>query len=422
MNIIKRLTVMATAITLIGVNSINCVSITSGSNYNLVAEAAANPYSKNYNIISSVNYAIRWYNGSNPEYSSINKWAKPNCASFVSECLTAGGINIPKAKKKIIGYSNTQWSVANDQYNYLKKLGYASEKASDSNIHIGDAVYYDWNNNNDNKIDHAAYCIGINSIGKPLIAEHSNNNIRIWDNTNTPRRNVYVVHLTNAVGHIDVTNNYRNKQISIKSLKNSSFVSSDTDNPNAVHTIAIANRSTANSWEKFKVVDNRSITSIAGTTNSVSLKTYTGKYLSAYISDSGAPLKNTDNVSTWEAFRIFKSGNKLYFLSLINGKFVQVRDDNKLYASGEGGFTWEGFGLYTSTTNVNNTKTATKYFPKYTGSSKSIVDGLKSVGADSSYSYRSKIAAVNGVNSYSGAAEQNVALLNKLKNGILIKP
>lgn len=46
----------------------------------------------------------------------------------------------------------------------------------------------------------------------------------------------------------------------------------------------------------------------------------------------------------------------------------------------------------------------------------SIVDYLKSVGQDSSYSNRSKLAQKNGISNYTGTAEQNVQLLNKLKN------
>ncbi len=71
---------------------------------------------------------------------------------------------------------------------------------------------------------------------------------------------------------------------------------------------------------------------------------------------------------------------------------------------------------------TNNTRSTKKYFPKYTGSSGSIVEALKAVGADSSYAFRQKIAAANDVNSYSGTLKQNVLLLNKLKNGTLVKP
>lgn len=51
----------------------------------------------------------------------------------------------------------------------------------------------------------------------------------------------------------------------------------------------------------------------------------------------------------------------------------------------------------------------------------SIVDALKSIGVDSSYAYRSKLAEVNGIKNYKGTPEQNTQMLNLLKNGKLIK-
>ena len=61
------------------------------------------------------------------------------------------------------------------------------------------------------------------------------------------------------------------------------------------------------------------------------------------------------------------------------------------------------------------------YLKKYTGSSQSLVDALKGVGADSSYAYRKKLAAANGVTLYVGAPAQNLKLLELLKQGKLIK-
>ena len=55
----------------------------------------------------------------------------------------------------------------------------------------------------------------------------------------------------------------------------------------------------------------------------------------------------------------------------------------------------------------------------YKGSS--IVDGLKSVGVNSSYDNRKKIAQANGIKNYTGTAKQNTELLNKLKKGTLKK-
>lgn len=62
------------------------------------------------------------------------------------------------------------------------------------------------------------------------------------------------------------------------------------------------------------------------------------------------------------------------------------------------------------------------YFVKYTGSSNSIADALKSIGVDSSYAYRKKIAKANGISLYAGTSSQNTKLLSLLKQGALLKP
>lgn len=64
---------------------------------------------------------------------------------------------------------------------------------------------------------------------------------------------------------------------------------------------------------------------------------------------------------------------------------------------------------------------ATVYYPKYTGTSTSIVAALQSLKIDSSYSSRIKIAKANNIKGYSGTVEQNTAMLNLLKQGKLKK-
>lgn len=66
--------------------------------------------------------------------------------------------------------------------------------------------------------------------------------------------------------------------------------------------------------------------------------------------------------------------------------------------------------------------TSSKYFKAYKGDSESIVDSLEAIGAKSDFSYRKKIAQVNGISRYSGTAEQNEKMLALLKKGKLIKP
>ena len=59
------------------------------------------------------------------------------------------------------------------------------------------------------------------------------------------------------------------------------------------------------------------------------------------------------------------------------------------------------------------------YYPAF--SSTSIVDGLKSIGVDSSFANRSKIAKANGIANYSGTAAQNSTLCSLAKQGRLKK-
>lgn len=72
------------------------------------------------------------------------------------------------------------------------------------------------------------------------------------------------------------------------------------------------------------------------------------------------------------------------------------------------------------------TAPTTNYFPKYNGSSYSLVDALKSLGINSALSYRGKIAQANGIiknaNLYIGLKSHNEKMFALLKQGKLIKP
>jgi N-acetylmuramoyl-L-alanine amidase len=64
-------------------------------------------------------------------------------------------------------------------------------------------------------------------------------------------------------------------------------------------------------------------------------------------------------------------------------------------------------------------ETTENYYKKF--NSTSIVDGLKSIGVNSSYEYRKKIAKANGIANYSGTASQNEELLSLARQGKLKK-
>lgn len=62
-----------------------------------------------------------------------------------------------------------------------------------------------------------------------------------------------------------------------------------------------------------------------------------------------------------------------------------------------------------------------EYYPQYTGNTNSIVDALKAVQVNVSYSHRVKIAKANGIAGYIGTAAQNTQMLALLKDGKLRK-
>lgn len=61
------------------------------------------------------------------------------------------------------------------------------------------------------------------------------------------------------------------------------------------------------------------------------------------------------------------------------------------------------------------------YYPKSSYKGTSIVEALNKLKINSSYSYRAKIAAKNGIKNYQGTATQNIKMLNLLKSGKLKK-
>lgn len=83
-----------------------------------------------------------------------------------------------------------------------------------------------------------------------------------------------------------------------------------------------------------------------------------------------------------------------------------------------------GCKVNVSTSSVKPTPNVSRetYFPVFKSSSCSIVDCLKSIGVDSSFAHRQRIANKNGVANYRGSASQNDKLVSLGKKGKLIKP
>lgn len=68
---------------------------------------------------------------------------------------------------------------------------------------------------------------------------------------------------------------------------------------------------------------------------------------------------------------------------------------------------------------IINKESSIKYLSNKTYKGTSIVDALKEINIDSSYQYRKQLAQINNINNYQGTKEQNITMLNLLKQGLL---
>lgn len=152
-----------------------------------------------------------------------------------------------------------------------------------------------------------------------------------------------------------------------------------------------------------------------------------------YLSDT-TPTTNSD-----ENTLKYKIGDKVYYSSCYKGKDEPVSKALLLNSSYFGGKFKSGTITEVIKTNCHNPyklntgdfvndgdirgyAPKVTYFPKYTGKSNSLVDALSSLNIDFTPDYRTKIAKANGISNYVKSAKQNTQLLNKLKQGTLIKP
>lgn len=74
---------------------------------------------------------------------------------------------------------------------------------------------------------------------------------------------------------------------------------------------------------------------------------------------------------------------------------------------------------YTKVGSNGTMQSTTAYYPRYTGTSASIVVALNAIGINSSYATRKLIAKENGITGYVGSAKQNTQMLALLKCGKL---
>lgn len=106
----------------------------------------------------------------------------------------------------------------------------------------------------------------------------------------------------------------------------------------------------------------------------------------------------------YKVVRVVKGGTKLEYYGTENG-WYKLSD---------------GY-ISPKAVKTNSASSTTNYYKKCNSKYASFVDALKSIGVNSSFSNRRKIAKKNGISLYLGTANQNITLLEKLKSGKLIK-
>lgn len=126
---------------------------------------------------------------------------------------------------------------------------------------------------------------------------------------------------------------------------------------------------------------------------------------------------------------VFKDGHVGIYVG--KGKVLEARGHKYgVIESNLGDVKWTHYGYcpwieYEKTTQpvkpTPTPTTGTKYYPKYTGNSVSIVDALNSLKIDPTFNHRKKIALANGIVGYLGTPKQNTKMLSLLKEGKLVK-
>lgn len=136
-------------------------------------------------------------------------------------------------------------------------------------------------------------------------------------------------------------------------------------------------------------------------------------------------LEYSDNAPTTRTMRkaFVDSG---YYIALTDKKYLDSSDYLKrgdvLVKEGTHTVMVLDNGAKTTETKKETTKGGEQYFPKCGEKETSIVNALQGLKIDSGFANRQKIAQYNGVAQYAGTYEQNLRLLEKLKQGKLKKP
>ena len=137
-----------------------------------------------YDRLSAVQYAERWWNSYNPAYKKFEN----DCTNYISQCLHAGDAPMHGYPTKGKGWwmRNQSWSyswtVANSLRWYIPNstMGLRGKLVeSPKELKLGDVICYDFEG--DGRFDHTTIVTGKDAAGEPLVNAHTfNSRMRYW--------------------------------------------------------------------------------------------------------------------------------------------------------------------------------------------------------------------------------------------------
>lgn len=159
--------------------------------------------------------------------------------------------------------------------------------------------------------------------------------------------------------------------------------------------------------------------------NGTEVFTYGGKQLDRAVkavkavSKLGFTLRNSGECKDGSDLRVIRKTSMQAFLLEIC--FVDGKDAGQYKIIGAKNVAQKIASAFGEVKKTPAKKAPAKYYKKCGKKETSIAEGLKAIGVDNSYSFRKKIAKVNGIKNYAGTAAQNIKMLSLLKEGKLKK-
>lgn len=145
-----------------------------------------------------------------------------------------------------------------------------------------------------------------------------------------------------------------------------------------------------------------------------------GLYMGQYRYNTGEVNMSLFDDHTWIA-RYYNGHNAMQFGTKPNEKYRPIVKTGQLWgwqftSSGRIDGISGNVDVNECYYDIKDTVVEPTYYktPEFT-----LIDSLNKIGVDSSYAFRKKIAAANGISNYSGTAEQNMKMLDLLNNGQL---